>query len=408
MAFVIPGIENLLNHHMHLIAGKKIGLITNPAGVDRELRQTANIFLSHPKIQLRALFGPEHGIHGKSEAGEPVPFSRNNGIEVPVFSLYGQARCADKWNRGQLDEMMRSFDTQDEGKFPTSEMLEGLDVVVFDLQDVGTRVYTYISSMAYCMQACARHQIPFLVLDRPNPINGSNMEGPILTYPEFSSFVGLYPIPLRHGMTAGELAKMFNDRFLEPKAELTVIPMLGWKRDMWFDDTKLPWIQPSPNLPTLDSVTVYPGQVFWEGTNVSEGRGTALPFEQCGAPWIEAGRVVKRLNRLGLAGVQFEVASFRPAFSKYAGRICGGIRLHITERSKYSPLEATLYMLKTFLIFYPDRLIFHEDYFDKIMGTDNVRRALCQGLEVETIASGFSDGLQEFAELRKAYLLYVD
>ena len=408
MAYVNPGIENLLNHYLHLVSGKKIGLITNPAGVDSELRQTANIFHSHPKILLRALFGPEHGVHGKSEAGEPVPFSLKNGTEVPVYSLYRKAKGEDECDRDQLDKMMRSFDILDKGKFPTSEMLCDLDVMVFDLQDVGTRVYTYISSMAYCMQACARHQIPFLVLDRPNPINGSNMEGPILTYPKFSSFVGVYPIPLRHGMTAGELAKMFNDRFLEAKADLTVIPMLGWRRDMWFDDTGLPWIQPSPNLPTLDSVTVYPGQVFWEGTNVSEGRGTALPFEQCGAPWIEGGRAAERLNRLRLAGVRFEAVRFRPTFSKYSGQFCEGVRLHITDRSIYSPLKVTLHLLKTFLNYYSDQLIIYEEYFDTIMGTDNVRMALCQGLEVEAITSGFSDGLQEFAELRKPYLLYRD
>jgi uncharacterized protein YbbC (DUF1343 family) len=408
MAHVIPGIENLLKNHVHLVAGRKIGLITNPAAVDRARRPLLDIFLSHPQIQLQSLFGPEHGVRGDAEAGEPVPFSIDKDTGIPVYSLYGQVQGGKRLNRDSLDEMMRDFDTRDEGKFPAAEMMKDLDVMVFDLQDVGTRVYTYIATMAYCMQMSARLQVPFVILDRPNPINGSNMEGPILDYPEFSSFVGLYPIPLRHGMTVGELALMFNDRFLVTKADLTVIPMQGWKRNMWFDETGLPWILPSPNLPTLDSVTVYPGQVFWEGTNVSEGRGTALPFEQCGAPWIDAGLAAERLNRLELSGVRFEEARFRPAFSKYNGRICGGVRLNVTDRTGYQPLMVTLHMLKTVLYLYSDELEFHEDYFDKIMGTDKVRRALCQGKEVGEITSGFVDLLQEFAELRKPYLLYTD
>jgi uncharacterized protein YbbC (DUF1343 family) len=232
------------------------------------------------------------------------------------------------------------------------------------------------------------------------------MEGAILEYPEFSSFVGLFPIPLRFGMTAGELAKLFNDKFLAHTAKLTVIPMEGWKRTMWFDETGLPWVIPSPNMPTLDTATVYPGLVAIEGTNMSEGRGTRGPFEQFGAPWIDANELAARLNALALAGVRFREAWFTPWFSKFQGELCGGCQVHVTDRAAFRSVAAVFHIVKTVRDMYPDKFAFHADYFDKVMGTASVRKALEAGSDVATILGNIQPGLDAFASLRKAYLLY--
>jgi uncharacterized protein YbbC (DUF1343 family) len=271
---------------------------------------------------------------------------------------------------------------------------------------VGTRVYTYIATMAYAMQACAENGIPFIVLDRPNPINGVAMEGPILEYPEHSSFIGLYPIPLRHGMTAGELAQLFNDKFLTPKARLTVVPMENWTRDEWFDETSLPWVIPSPNLPTLDAATVYPGQVLLEGTNLSEGRGTAKPFEIFGAPWIDGFTLAKELNSLSLPGVKFREVWFTPTFSKHKEQLCGGCQLHVTDREAYQPIASTLSVLRVIQKLYPEELEFHASYFDKVMGTSKVLLAIESGASTDEIVATFKPGLEQFSKERQQYLLY--
>jgi uncharacterized protein YbbC (DUF1343 family) len=305
-----------------------------------------------------------------------------------------------------IDEYMRSFDTQITGKIPENNMIEEIEVMIFDIQDVGTRVYTYIATMAYAMEACAELGIEFIVLDRPNPISGLFLEGAILKYPDFSSFVGLYPIPLRHGMTAGELARLFNDRFLGKKANLTVIPIEGWKREMWFDQTGLPWVMPSPNIPTLDTATVYPGQVYLEGTNISEGRGTTKPFELFGAPYIDGFELSEILNRLDLPGVIFREAWFTPSFSKFQGQLCGGCQMHITDRNSFAPFLTTLWIIRTVMDLYPDEFSFYPDYFDKIMGNSEIRQALQSGLSPKEIVSSLESGLKEFEKLRKPYLLY--
>jgi uncharacterized protein YbbC (DUF1343 family) len=305
-----------------------------------------------------------------------------------------------------MDEYMRTFDTSDKGKFPDGTMKESLDLMIFDIQDIGTRISTYIATMAYSMQACSEANIPFIVLDRPNPINGLVMEGPILEFPEFSSFVGVYPIPVRHGMTPGELALMFNDRFFETKVDLTVIPLAGWKRKMWFDETGLSWVIPSPNMPFLETATVYPGQVFLEGTNISEGRGTTKPFEFFGAPWVDGHKLSQKLNALELPGVTFREAWFTPTFSKYKGKLCGGCQVHVINKSIVRPFSATLFIIQTIRELYPEQLIFHEKYFDRIMGTSSVREALEEGKPVPEIISDYSGDLINFRELRKPYLLY--
>jgi uncharacterized protein YbbC (DUF1343 family) len=400
------GVEVLFEKRPDLIRGKHVGLITNPTGLDSKLDSIIELFRRQPDTKLVALYGPEHGVRGNAQAGEYVPFYFDGHFQLPVFSLYGQTHKPPADMMTNIDEYMRSFDTKHEGKQVEAGMMQSVDVMIFDLQDVGTRVYTYIATMANAMQACADANIPFIVLDRPNPINGVAMDGPILEFPKYSSFIGLYPIPLRHGMTAGELAQLFNAKFLPKKCRLTVVPMENWTRDEWFDETSLPWTLPSPNLPTLGSATVYPGQVLIEGTNLSEGRGTTKPFEFFGAPWIDGFVLAKKLNALNLPGVKFREVYFTPTFSKFSGTNCGGCELHVTDREKYQPVATTLAILSVVKKIYGDKLELHASYFDKVMGTSSVREALERGEPVERIVAGFKPGLDEFSKLREPYLLY--
>ncbi|MFC2169322.1 exo-beta-N-acetylmuramidase NamZ domain-containing protein [Acidobacteriota bacterium] len=403
---VKTGLEVFLESHLDLIKDKKVGLITNPTGTDSNLDITVELFHRNPDINLVALYGPEHGVRGNAQAGEYVPFYFDEKYNIPSFSLYGQSMKPAKGMRQNIDAYMRSFDINQIGKIPQNIMVEDLDVLIFDIQDVGTRIYTYIATLAFAMQACAENGIAFIVLDRPNPINGVDMEGPILEFPEFSSFVGLYPIPVRHGMTVGELAKYFNDNFFDIKANLTVIPMKNWKREMWFDDTGIPWIIPSPNMPTLNTATVYPGQVFLEGTNLSEGRGTTKPFELFGAPWIDGYELARELNALHLPGIKFREAWFTPTFSKYKEELCGGTQIHITDRKKYKPFEASLYIIKSVMSLYSEQFEFHSEYFDKIIGNSKTRDALKKGHEIKDIISNYRHELEEFYQVRELFLLY--
>lgn len=403
---VRPGLEKLLEKHLDLIKGKKVGLITNPAGVDCQLVSSIERLLSISDVKLVALYGPEHGVRGNAQAGEYVPFYVDEKYKLPVFSLYGQTMKPPQDMLLRLDEFMRSFDTTEVGKIPEQSMIKEIEVMLFDIQDVGTRVYTYIATMAYTMEACAEAGIPFMVLDRPNPINGVIMEGPILKYPEFSSFVGLYPIPMRHGMTVGELALLFNEKFLKKRAQLTVIAMEGWKREMWFDETGLPWVIPSPNMPTLDTATVYPGQVLFEGTNVSEGRGTTRPFELCGAPWIDAYELAKSMNKLALPGVRFREAWFTPTFSKYRGEICGGVQIYVTDRNLYQPVKTSLLLIQTIREMYPQKFEFHASYFDKLMGSDEVRKWIETGKELRELFARWEEEIKNFTQERIDFLLY--
>jgi len=406
LAPVKPGVEVFLEKHLDLVRGKRVGLITNPTGTDSRLRTTIDLFLANPHIRLVALFGSEHGVRGNAQAGEQVGFTIDAKSRLPEFSLYSLSGKPELGMLKDMDEYMRSFDTTATGKIPDGTMLQGIDIMIFDIQDVGSRVYTYIATMAYAMQACAESGIPFVVLDRPNPTNGLDFEGTILEYPTHSSPVGLYPIPSRFAMTMGELALLFNDRFLPKKASLTVIPMEGWKRGMWFDETGLPWVMPSPNMPTLDTATVYSGLVYIEGTNVSEGRGTTRPFELFGAPWIDGSELAGKLNGLGLPGAIFREAWFTPSFSKFKGELCGGCQVHVTDRSCFRSFETSLHIIKTIRDMYPGRFQFHQKYFDLVLGTSKVREALEAGRPVREIVEGLTSGLQAFAELRKPYLLY--
>ena len=401
------GVEILFEKHLDLLRGKRVGLITNPTGVDGALTSIVERFRACAEAELVALYGPEHGVRGNAQAGEYVPFYFDEQFRLPVFSLYGQSAKPPADMLTNIDEYMRTYDTQHTGKTVEREMLRAVDVMVFDLQDVGTRVYTYVATMAYAMQAAAESGLPFLVLDRPNPIGGVAMEGPILEFPEHSSFIGLYPVPLRHGMTAGELARLFNAEFLPKACALTVVPMEGWARRAWFDDTRLPWVAPSPNMPTLDTAAVYPGQVLLEGTNLSEGRGTTKPFELFGAPWIDGYVLARELNALALPGAKFREAWFTPTFSKFAGERCGGCQLHVTERETFRSVATTLAILETIRRRHGAKLELHAAYYDKVMGTSSVREAFERGESWRAIVARFEPGLAAFAKQRAPFLLYA-
>jgi len=400
------GVEVLFEKHMDLIRGKRIGLITNPGGVDSHLTSIVDLFRAQPDVHLVALYGPEHGVRGDAQAGQTVPFYYDEHYHLPVFSLYGQTFKPPADMLTNIDQYMRSYDTQRAGKMPVNGALNGIDVMIYDLPDVGTRVYTFEATLAYAMQACANAGIPFIVLDRPNPINGVTMEGPVLEYPKYSSFIGLCATPLRHGMTMGELALFYNDNFLKKKADLTVIPMENWRRDEWFDQTGLPWVTPSPNIPTLDSAIVYPGQVMLEGTDLSEGRGTTHPFENFGAPWIDGYVLAQKLNALNLPGVKFREVWFTPTFSKFQGKLCGGCQIHVIDRDKYQAIATTLNILATIKQLYGDKLVFHANYFDKVLGNATVLEGLKSGEPVDQIIAAYQPGLDAFAKSRQKYLLY--
>jgi uncharacterized protein YbbC (DUF1343 family) len=400
------GIDVLLDRHRDLIRGKRVGLITNPTGVDCRFGSIIDRFRSDPDVNLVALYGPEHGVRGNAQAGEYVPFYFDAEVQLPVFSLYGQSQKPPADMLTNIDAYMRTYDTQPQGKILDREMLQSVEVMVFDIQDVGTRVYTYVATMAYAMEAAAEAGIPFVVLDRPNPITGAVTEGPILEYPGQSSFIGLYPVPLRHGLTAGELARLFNAKYFSRKANLTVIPLDGWRRKDWFDETEAPWVMPSPNMPTVHTATVYPGQVMLEGTNLSEGRGTTKPFELFGAPWINGYQLTRALNALQLPGVTFREAWFTPTFSKFTGERCGGCQLHVIDRNRFRSVATTLALLQVVMKTYGTKLEFHAAYFDHVMGTAKVREALLRGDDFGKIVESFTPGLAAFAADSGPFLLY--
>ncbi|MED4848981.1 DUF1343 domain-containing protein [Bacillus atrophaeus] len=378
---VQTGIDILLSDYKKQLKGKKIGLITNPTGVNSSLKSSVDVLSQDPDIQLTTLYGPEHGVRGDAQAGDEVASYIDEKTGLPVYSLYGKT------------------------KKPTPEMLKNVDVLVFDIQDVGTRYYTYIYTMAYAMEAAKENGIPFIVLDRPNPQGGQQVEGPVLE-PGYSSFVGLYPIPLKHGMTIGELALLFNKEF-KINADLTVVKMKRWKRKMNFEDTGLPFVLPSPNMPTIDSTFVYPATGLIEGTNVSEGRGTTKPFEFIGAPYMKSTQLEEKLNSLGLPGVTFRAASYIPTFSKHQGKLCHGVQMYVTDRKKFEAVKTGLSLIKTIHDLYPDDFEFlATGSFDKLIGNGWVRTKIEEGADIQEITDAYQKILKEFKKLRKKYLIY--
>lgn len=378
------GVEVFLENGYKSFTGKSIGLVTNMTGVNQKLIPTIELFVDHPGITLKALYGPEHGIRGDAKEGEEVQSSIDPYTNLPVYSLYGDYRK------------------------PTKEMLESVDVIVFDLQDIGSRYFTYIYTMAYVMEACGELGKQFVVLDRPNPISGERLEGNLVEE-DVRSFVGLLPIPNRHGMTIGELAQLFKYKF-GYDCDLTVVPMEGWNRAMYFDDTSLLWVAPSPNTTNIDMNILYPGTCLIEGTNLSEGRGTTRPFEWIGAPYIDGHRLAKNFNDRGKEGVIARPISFKPTYQKHKDITCGGIQLHIVDRYAFNSWETGLLLLETVAELYPNNFSFIENehkkyFFDLLAGAKSVRERIWNGTTKEYIESSLAL-MEDFQKEKKIYDIY--
>ncbi|MFZ2490436.1 MAG: DUF1343 domain-containing protein [Thermoanaerobaculia bacterium] len=393
---VRPGLEVLIEDEPSRIAGKRLGLVTNQSGVTRDVRHAVQLLHGGSNWKLTSLFGPEHGIWGEVQDMGHVDHSKDPLSGLPVYSLYGASES-------DLE--------------PKRELLEGLDALIIDLQDVGSRYYTFVYTMALCMRAAARAGIESIVLDRPNPINGVQLEGNIRE-DFYSSFVGLFPLPVRHGMTAGELAKWFARYFLDHEkleCNLTVVPMKGWRRSMWWDETGLPWVIPSPNMPTVATATVYPGMCLIEGTNLSEGRGTTHPFEFFGAPWLESFPLADALNRLDLPGVRFRPHYFLPTFQKHADQVCGGVEMHVTDRSVFEPFRTGLWCVKVAREMNPEKFDWRRETYeyvsdrlaiDLLAGSAGYRELVESGGDIEEWIATWKGPLAEFTKQREEFLIY--
>jgi uncharacterized protein YbbC (DUF1343 family) len=372
------------------LKGRRIGVVANPASVDGAFRHVIDRAAAAVDATLVAVFGPQHGF--KADLQDNMVESthaRDARRRVMVYSLYSETRE------------------------PTSDMLDGLDALVIDLQDIGARIYTFVYTMANCLRAAARHGLKVYVCDRPNPIGGVAVEGPMLE-PGFESFVGMFPIPMRHGMTMGELARLFNEAF-GIGADLEVMPLGGWRREMYWDGTGLPWVMPSPNMPTLDTAIVYPGAVLFEGTHLSEGRGTTRPFELVGAPWIDAETFAARLNAMGIEGAFFRPAGFEPTFHKHERQACGGCQIHVIDRARFRPVLASVAAMGEFHRAAPDRFAWRQPPYeyvhdrmpiDILAGSGRLREAIEADVPARDIAAEWSLGVEAFAAVREQFLLY--
>ncbi len=385
---VLTGLDVLIQREKHLLKGRKIGLVANPSSVNSKLEFILDLFLKEKSWEITTLFGPEHGLRGEVQAEEWSSDFREPKTGLPVYSLYGK------------------------NLKPEREMLRNVDTIVFDIQDVGSRYYTFIYTLSYIMEACTDTDIEVVVLDRPNPINGEHIEGPVLER-GYESFVGRFPIPIRHGMTVGELALLFQNEF-GIRCGLRIIKMEGWNRRSLFAETGLPWVLPSPNMPTPDTALVYPGMCLFEGTNVSEGRGTTRPFEIFGAPWIDPDKLCKVLSNL--EGVTFRPLYFQPTFNKFAGQLCGGAQIHVTDAMKFKPVKMAVSILAFLLKEYPAYFKWKDPPYefvtdrlpiDILFGTSWIRESLEKGEEADEIEKRWDSNLQGFINQRQKYLLYV-
>jgi uncharacterized protein YbbC (DUF1343 family) len=388
MSGVRSGLETLLDR-ASLLRGRRLGLLAHQASVDRTFVHAASRLADLRGVRLRALFAPEHGLWGGAQDHARVRATRDPATGLRVWSLYGE-----RWA-------------------PTASMLAGLDDLVVDLQDVGARYYTFIWSMALALRACARAGVRVIVLDRPNPLDGVTVEGNVPD-PAWASFVGLHPLPARHGLTIGEVALYLAGEH-GPGGQLLVLPMRGWRRAMAWEDTGLPWIAPSPNMPTPDTARVYPGGCLIEGTNLSEGRGTTRPFEWVGAPYLDAERYAAAVNALGLPGVHLRPARFVPTFHKWAGRLCGGAQVHVTERRRFKPFLTGLALIAVARRQGRGRFAWRRPPYeferrrlpiDLLCGTDAIRKAVERGVRLGTLERGWQDALAAWRRRRAPYLLY--
>ena len=390
-AHVSVGADRLLRDKHVLIEGKRVGVLTNHTGRLADGRSIIDALSDSGLCTLKALYGPEHGIAGDSPDGKIVDHSLDPRHGIRVYSLYGMTQK------------------------PTPEMLDGIDVVVCDIQDVGARFYTFISTVALAMEAAAEHDIPIVILDRPNPIRGLSFDGPV-RLPSLRSFVAWMPIPVTHGLTIGELARLWNDEGWLANGvnvRLQVIEMEGWTRSMWYDETGLPWIPPSPNMPSLQTAVIYPGICFIEGTSISEGRGTSSPFQIIGAPWADPEKILKHLSAILTPGVVCSAAEFTPneipgtaIEPKFEGLLCRGVRISVVDRNAVRPVHLGIAILSAFIRAHPVEAAFREKRFDVLTGNENVRHQLDRGVHPDEICSGWDDELRSFGEIRSKYLMY--
>ena len=390
MAKVKLGIEKLLETSPKWLKEKRIGLLVNQASVDSHLRHTVDLLMQSYPHNIKALFGPQHGIRGEKQDNmvESDDFIHPR-FNLPVFSLYGATRI------------------------PTREMLEHIDILIIDLKDVGTRVYTFISTMAYCLETAKQYDKKVVVLDRPNPIGGDKLEGNLLK-DEFRSFVGVSPLPMRHGLTIGELALLFNQHY-KIGCELEIISMDGWNRSMLFNETGLHWIPPSPNMPTPATAMVYPGQVILEGTNLSEGRGTTNPFELFGSPFIDPHQLKKKVDSRKLPGIHLREVFFQPTFNKWENEVCGGFHIHVTDARTYKPYVTTLAIIQDIITLYPHHFAWRTPPYeyekekipvDIITGDKNLREGIERQKEIADLEKTWQKELQDFKIITQSFLLY--
>lgn len=391
MISVKSGLDVLIDEEFQPLRGKRVGLVTHPAAVDRTLRSSLELFAEAP-LTLSAIFGPEHGLHGQAQDLIGVTEEESRTV-TRVVSLYGKDVAS---------------------LHPSKESLEGLDVLVIDLQDIGTRFYTFQATMLYCMQVALPMGLPVMILDRPNPLGGLEVEGPVLR-PGFESFVGAHNIPVRHGMTMGELAHFYADKLGLPGELLQVVRCQGWERDRYADETCMPWVMPSPNMPTLDTALVYPGQCLFEGTLLSEGRGTTRPFEICGAPWIDASRLAQEMNAQGIPGVYFRPVCFRPTFQKHANIDCGGVQIHVLDRAGFRPVRVGLALLQSMRRQSIDQFRWRTETYefvenpiaiDLLFGSDRERLAIEAEVSWREIAGAWEEEEETFRDQLRPFWLY--
>ena len=389
---VRSGLDRVLAEEIGLLQGKRVALLCNPTSVDRELRHAADLFRSHPEIELRALFGPEHGVRGDAQDMIATEGGVDPQTGVPVYSLYG---------------------AHAESLAPRPEMLRGIDALVFDIQGVGSRYYTYIWTLILAMKVCARQGIEVIVLDRPNPLGGEDVEGPLVRS-GFESFVGLYPVATRHGLTPGEEARYVNEEH-EVGCKLRVVKMEGWRRAMHFEETGLPWVLPSPNMPTVDTAFVYPGMCLFEGTELSEGRGTTRPFEIVGAPYVDPWKLAPALGALELPGAAFRPLVFRPTFHKFAEKPCGGVQIHVTDRRAFRSLRTGVALLGEVRRLWPGEFkwryrtyefVKDKPAIDLLAGSPVLREQIDAGVPLAEIVASWRADEDTFRRRRQKILLY--
>ncbi|MBI1931544.1 MAG: DUF1343 domain-containing protein [Ignavibacteriales bacterium] len=389
--FVLTGADVLLTENLNLIENKNLGIITNHTAILKNGIHLVDTLSKLENIKIATLFSPEHGIRGNLPDGNLISDSTDTKTGIPIKSLYGNIHK------------------------PTKVYLKNIDLLIFDIQDVGARFYTYISTMYYAIQSASENNIPIIILDRPNPINGITVNGPMLDT-NFTSFVGITNLPIQHGMTIGELANYFNQPEIlktEKPADLTIIKMKNWKREFYFDDCNLKWINPSPNIPNLETAVIYPGLCLIEGTNISEGRGTYSPFVLIGSPYINSNEVINEINKFDVTGLKFKDTTFTPveipnmsSNPKYKNEKCNGILIKTTDRNKINPIEISVKLIYTFHKLYPEKFSFRESSIDRLWGSNNFRENILSGKTPNEIIELYQTKLNEFKKIREKYLLY--